>query len=218
MTRIAKIAAAIFFTLASSVATAFAGDGVLVDRAFYLENEKIVYPVVTAKDAAASGLMNRAIRAEVERFVTKAQKDADEMNLSIATNVSYEIPCNLAELLSVVLTEYRYVQGAAHPAVFRRALNFNSATGARITAAELGDIATEEHGGASYSPENVSRKLREKAQREGFNLFDDFKGLAAVPEDFYFDAALHVHFIFQQYEVAPYAYGTIDLDADSESL
>ena len=61
----------------------------------------------------------------------------------------------------------------------------------------------------------LERKLREHAERKGLYLFSDALPLKNLPENFYWDSNLHVHFIFQHYEVAPYAAGIIDVDIDA---
>ena len=55
--------------------------------------------------------------------------------------------------------------------------------------------------------------MKAYAKENNLMLYDDFKGLEKLPENFYFDENFHLHVIFQQYEVAPYAVGIIDLDA-----
>ena len=91
--------------------------------------------------------------------------------------------------------------------------NFNSDSGVQLTADSLSEIGKEERGESAYSPKNVFRKLKAHVKREGIALFPDVKSLEKVPEDFYFDENLHVWFIFQQYDVAPYAAGIIEVDA-----
>ncbi len=121
----------------------------------------------------------------------------------------FEIPCNYEYgILSVIITECVYFEGAAHPATYRKSLNFNSDSGIRIFADSLTEL-----GDSDYSPQNLSRKLKAYADKNKLKLYDDFTELERVPEDFYFDENLHVHFIFQQYEVAPYAVGIIEFDA-----
>ena len=61
----------------------------------------------------------------------------------------------------------------------------------------------------------LEKKLRKKVKREKLFLFPESLPLKNLPDNFYWDKNLHVHFIFQQYEIAPYAVGIIDVDIDA---
>ena len=63
--------------------------------------------------------------------------------------------------------------------------------------------------------DRLEQKLREQSAQEGIYLFEDALPLKKLPEYFYWDKNLHVHFIFQHYEIAPYAAGIIDVDIDA---
>lgn len=182
-----------------------------IDRVFYFGNAEISYPLVIAKNDDATAKINRVIRAEVKHFID-GLKDS-ENNIG-GVGVDYEIPCNHENgILSIVLTEYVYFEGAAHPLTFKRGLNFNSDSGVRLTADTLTEIAKKP---TDYTPADITAKLKIYSKKNNLPLSTDFQELTAIPEDFYFDDNLHVHFIFQQYEVAPYAVGIIDLDADAK--
>ena len=176
-------------------------------------HEKIFYPLVRMEDKTLEKKINGAIIAEVDRFVTMVYRTAQENNYEVADiRTSYEIPCNEAGgtvILSVVFTESNYYKGGAHPATYRHALNFNLSSGELMGIDYLTDIG---EGNPQFSLENVSKKLREHCEREGLYLFDDALPLKKLPENFYWDENLHVHLIFQHYEVAPYAAGIIDVD------
>lgn len=186
-----------------------------IDTAAYLGDAKLNYPVIITDDADVNAKITSVIRAEVERFVGLVEETAGKNNAAIGDiSVDFEIPCNhTGGILSVVLTEFVYFENAAHPSTFKRGLNFNSDTGERITADSLSEIGGVENGEPAYSPKNITRKLSAYAEKNNLQLFDDLKNLENLPEDFYFDDDLHVHILFQQYEVAPYAVGIIDLDA-----
>lgn len=200
------ILAGIFFIFVSAANFANAAE---IDRVFYFGNSEISYPLVIAKNDDATAKINKVIRAEVKKFFDGLK---DSQNNIGGVGVDYEIPCNHENgILSVVLTEYVYFEGAAHPLTWKRGLNFNSDSGARLTADTLSEIAKH---GNDYTPAELTRKLKAYSKKNNLPLSADFQELTVIPEDFYFDDNLHVHFIFQQYEVAPYAAGIIDLDAD----
>ena len=104
-----------------------------------------------------------------------------------------------------------YYKGGAHPTTYKHALNLNTSSGNRMGLDYLTDVGS---GNPQFSLENVSKKLREYAERKVIYLFPDALPLKKLPENFYWDKNLHVHLIFQHYEVAPYAAGIIDLDMD----
>lgn len=202
-----------FYPLPGAEAAGYA----TVDEGHYLGKPDIVYPIIVTDNATADGIINRQIRAEVAGFVQAVEREFGTDGTIVALGVQYEIACNNPGLLSIILTEHELLKDAAHPLGARRTLNFNSETGVRLTVESLSEIAKYDANGESgYSPSALTRKLRAKAEQENITLYGDFQQLNKTPENFYFDENLHVHFIFQEYEVAPYVAGFIDLDADAE--
>lgn len=189
-----------------------------ISQAYYRGDKDLIYPIVTTENKKVSKKINAEIFKEVDRYVKSMERQAKENGHKIAgLGINFETPCNEeGGILSVVLTEYIFIEMAAHPSTFKRTFNFNSDSGAKLSVDSLSEIARVENGESAYSPRNVSRKLRDYAEKNNLFLFDKNIELKKVPDDFYFDENLHVHFIFQQYEVAPYAVGIIDLDADAE--
>ena len=189
---------------------------VTIESANFNGNETMIYPIVRTGNAAVDEKINGAILDEVNRFVKEIHYAVQNDGIVIeGLYTSFEVPCNRAGntvILSIVMTESVYNKGAAHPLTYKRGLNFNADTGERMNTSYLTDIGS---GNPKFSPENITRKLREKAEREGLMLFEEALPLKSVPEDFYFDANLHVHLLFQQYEVGPYAIGIVDLDMDA---
>lgn len=206
------ILAGIFFLLFSAANFANAAE---IDRAFYFGNPDVSYPLVIVKNADAAEKINSEIRAEIKNFIDSVSKQMIEGQFSsVAIGVDYQIPCNHENgILSIILTEYVNFEGSAHPSTYQRGLNFNSDSGVRLMADTLSEIAKNE---IDYTPAELTKKLRAYSKKNKLPLFEDFQQLTQTPEDFYFDDNLHVHFLFQQYEVAPYAAGIIDLDADAK--
>ncbi|MBR0260732.1 MAG: DUF4163 domain-containing protein [Selenomonadaceae bacterium] len=184
-----------------------------IEKTCFNGNEKIIYPVVHTGDAAIDKKINTAIIAEVDRFLTGVYRNAQTNGYTVAdVRTNYEVGSNEAGntvILSIILTESNYYKGGAHPATYKHALNFNVNNGELMDISYLTDVGS---GNPNFSLENVSKKLREHCEREGIHLFDDALPLKKLPENFYWDENLHVHLIFQHYEVAPYAAGIIDLD------
>lgn len=202
------IAAAIF--LMANVASA-----AQIDSAYYLGNEKFNYPVIVTDSPIADARINSVIRAEVQRFIDTMERQAQENQMPIGDiSIDFSIPCNHeGGILSVLLTEYVYYEKAAHPSTLVRALNFNSYSGVQLTKDSLSEIGSLDNGEPRYTPKNVTRKLRAHVRKNNLFLYDDFTELKELPDDFYFDDDLNVIFVFQQYEVAPYAVGIIQVNA-----
>ena len=187
-----------------------------IETAHFNGNENLIYPVVRVGDKAVECKINTAIIAEIDRFVTGVWRNAQVNGYTVGdVRTSFDTGSNEAGntvILSFVITESNYYMGAAHPATYRRALNFNTSSGELMTQGYLTEV------GEGFMTGELTRRLNEKlkalAEREGLYLFDDALPLKELPPDFYWDENLHVHFIFQHYEVAPYAAGIIDVDID----
>ncbi len=211
----------IFLTVALTLMFAlqnFCSAAVTIETANFNGSENLVYPIVHTGDAQVDEKINGAIVAELKNFFKgchyAVQYDGREIG-GMQTN--FEVPCNRAGntvILSIVLTESVYYKGAAHPATYKHALNFHAETGDKMNLGYLTEVGDGSN--PKFSLDNVTKKLREYVDKhEEIFLFNEVLPLKSLPEDFYFDENLHVHFIFQQYEVAPYAVGIIDLDMDA---
>ncbi len=188
-----------------------------IESARFNDDDRLIYPVVQTGNAAVDKKINTAIIAEVDRFLTGVYRNAQENDYTVAdVRTSFEVGSNQAGstvILSLVLTESNYYKGGAHPATYRHALNFNVTNGELMDKSYLTDIGSGVP--ESHLVERLEKKLVEKVEREKLFLFDDALPLKKLPENFYWDKNLHVHFIFQHYEVAPYAAGIIDVDMDA---
>lgn len=182
-----------------------------IEKGFYNDNQNLVYPIVETLNPQAAKKINREIRREIQLFLDDINKRAGDDLAAIEIN--YEIPCNHnGGILSIILSEYVMIEKAAHPWNIVHTLNFNTDSGERLTVEGLSEIAKH---GNDYTPEEITRRLKVYSKINHRPLYSDFKKLDKVPEDFYFDDNLHVHFLFQQQTVAHYAVGIIDLDADA---
>ena len=180
------------------------------------DDEKLIYPVVHVGDSAVENKINEEICCEILRFIRETQALEENQNRkALDVRTSYEIGSNEAGntiILSILITESRYFEGAAHPATYLRTLNFNLSSGEVMGLdylVEVGDGFQDGH-----LLERLNQKLRGKVERGEIFLFEDALPLKKLPENFYWDKNLHVHFLFNQYEIAPYAAGIIDVDID----
>lgn len=187
-----------------------------IDSAKFNGNDKLVYPVVSLSNRDVTQKINVAIVAEIDRFLTGVYRNAQVNNFNVAdVRTNFEVGSNESGgtvILSLVLTESCYYAGAAHPATVKHTLNFNVGAGDLMGLDYLTDIGE----GVSVDElrGRVERALISHSKRENLYLFEEALPLKNLPENFYWDANLHVHFIFQHYEVAPYAAGIIDVDID----
>lgn len=197
-----------------SVQSCFAAE---IHQEIFNGNENLQYPVVKIGDSAVESKINGAIIAEIDRFLTAVYKNAQVNDFEVAgVWTKYKIGSNEAGntvILSILLTESVYNKGAAHPSTYLRALNFNLANGELMGINYLLEVGEGLREG--YLLERLNQKLVEKVEREKLFLFPEALPLKKLPQDFYWDENLHVHFIFQQYEIAPYAVGIIDVDIDA---
>ena len=187
-----------------------------VETAHYNGSENLIYPIVHTGNAEVDEKINLRIVGELRDFIKGCHYAVQYDGKSIGgMHTSFEVPCNCAGntvILSIIMTESVYYEGAAHPTTFKHALNFNADSGAKINLGYLIDVGDGSN--PKFSLENVSEKVREHVEREGIHLFENALPLKNYPEYFYFDENLHVHFLFGQDQIAPYAAGIIDVDMD----
>ena len=195
----------------------FCAASVIVESANFNDSETLIYPIVRTGDEAVDKKINNRILAELRDFIKSCHYAVQYDGRSIGgMYTNFEVPCNRAGntvILSIVLTESVYYKDAPRPTTYRHALNFHAETGAKISHRYLTDVGDGSN--PKFSLENISEKLREHCQRNEIYLFDNALPLKNMPQYFYFDENLHVHFIFGQDEIAPYAAGIIDLDMDA---
>lgn len=210
MRKLILIAAFILFSVQNCFAAQISEDN-------FNGNESLKYPVVKVGDGAIDAKINGAIRDEILRFIKEIHYAAQYNGSEIGgIYTSYEIGSNEAGntvILSVLLTESSYFKGAAHPSTYLHTLNFNLSSGDLMGMDYLLEVGEGLKEG--YLMERLEKNLRKKVKREKLFLFEDALPLKNLPENFYWDENLHVHFVFQQYEIAPYAAGIIDVDIDA---
>ena len=180
------------------------------------DNENLIYPVVKTGNSEIENKINEEICCEILRFIREIHYSAQYDNYEVADmRTNYEIGSNEAGntvILSVLITESSYFKGAAHPSTYLRTLNFNLSSGELMGIDYLLEVGEGFQEGLFI--DKLNQKLREKVERKEIFLFPDALPLKNLPENFYWDKNLHVHFIFNQYEIAPYAAGIIDVDID----
>ena len=177
------------------------------------------YPVVKTGNAAVDQKINAAILTELNRFVADVYATAQTNGYEVESiSTKYEVTCNEAgntAILSFRIVERRYYKRAPRAWTYFRAMNFTTNTGEIIDIDFFKKFALEKGIDEQMLKYAIGQKLREHCQRKGIHLLESANPLKKLPENFYWDSNLHLHFIFQQYEVAPGTAGIIDVDIDA---
>ena len=188
----------------------------VIEQTNFNGNDKLIYPVVHTGNEAVDEKINWKIVSEVRAFIKQMQYAAQYDNQKVAdSRMSYEVGSNQSGntvILSIIWTKSWYFEGAAHPATIVHVQNFNTSSGNLMGLDYLTDV------GSGVSKDEILKRVEQSlikhCKREGIYLFDEALPLKRLPQNFYWDKNLHVHFIFQHYDVAPYAAGIIDVDID----
>ncbi len=172
----------------------------------WAENQvQVKYPVLTEGSALQRARVNSAIETEVVRF----QKDIEKQNEtgSVQGWVNWLGAYRDNNWVSVVLLESTYYKGAAHPTTKVVGMSFDK-YGYRITRPQALMMIP------NRTPEEIQSEVEKQAAARGIQLFPEkYRTLTSWPQEWFLGTDGHVHFIFQQYEIAPYAAGWIAVDA-----
>ncbi len=231
-----RIFAAVFFSfvLMTAVAAAQSPDQItyqMRDYSFKLDCVEGKYPLVAKADSI---LTKAKINTEIEKTVSAFVEDIKDRKAkgeNLTGWVSYEMKsavwnqmaidsrdgsytqfttrANEQGMFSVVIYLSTMYKGAAHPSTYARALTFDK-DGNLVTWEQM--LATDKASGRNLlTVDNLRRDVQEQA---GDKIFTD-PGLKPeidkFTREFYVDDAGGVHALFQQYDIAPYAAGFIDV-------
>lgn len=160
------------------------------------------YPVWEGGTALQRARVNAAVEAETVRFATELEKmqehgDVDGWVRWLAGRTD-------GELVSLVLLESVYPHHAAHPSTAVVGMTFD----------EKGYRVSREEALRRAAGTDVEAAVSQQAAERGLSLFPEaWRQQTDWPEQFYVGADGQLYFIFQQYEIAPYAAGWIAIDA-----
>lgn len=156
----------------------------------------------------------------VEEMNEQAKQQNDEMGdsentMKYSENITIDIKRRDNKLLSFVLNDYTFM-GGAHGGGSYTGVNFDVATGKQITLDDLGDSEAIRQTSKQYILDTIANSSE---QARGNLYSDDIIDYKQVIEElfsngnqpeFYLDT-VGITFIFQQYDIAPYAAGTISV-------
>lgn len=160
------------------------------------------YPVWEGGTALQRARVNAAVEAETVRFATELEKmqehgDVDGWVRWLAGRTD-------GGLVSLVLLESVYPHHAAHPSTAVVGMTFD----------EKGYRVSREEALRRAAGTDVEAVVSQQAAERGLSLFPEaWRQQTDWPEQFYVGADGQLYFIFQQYEIAPYAAGWIAIDA-----
>ena len=181
------------------------------NNALQLEYVTGNYPTIAKADSI---LIKSKINTELEKVVSdfveqiKYQNKQENIPNSVAGFISYDVKANTDEVFSVVIHCSTMFKGAAHPTTYSYGLTFDH-NGNLI---HFMDIIQEDKkfGKNIYTEKNLYNAILAQAGDRIFN--DSIIPLKAdFPKEFYLDSDKNLHLLFQQYEIAPYAAGLIDI-------
>lgn len=160
------------------------------------------YPVWEGGTALQRARVNAAVEAETVRFATKLEKMQEHGDVD--GWVRWMAGRTGGGLVSLVLLESVYPHHAAHPSTAVVGMTFD----------EKGYRISREEALRRAAGTDVEAAVSQQAAERGLSLFPEaWRQQTDWPEQFYVGADGQLYFIFQQYEIAPYAAGWIAIDA-----
>lgn len=160
------------------------------------------YPVWEGGTALQRARVNAAVEAETVRFATELEKMQEHGDVD--GWVRWMAGRTDGGLVSLVLLESVYPHHAAHPSTAVVGMTFD----------EKGYRVSREEALRRAAGTDVEAAVSQQAAERGLSLFPEaWRQQTDWPEQFYVGADGQLYFIFQQYEIAPYAAGWIAIDA-----
>ena len=117
------------------------------------------------------------------------------------------------KLVSINTFGDMYLENSAHPANWQFGKIFSLEDGHIITLKELSEMPEFKDRASHYTPNYIRAAVY---QKYGKYLYGDPAELANIdkPQDYYIDTDGNVHVVFQEYDIAPYAAGILDVNLD----
>lgn len=160
------------------------------------------YPVWEGGTALQRARVNAAVEAETVRFATELEKMQEHGDVD--GWVRWMAGRTDGGLVSLVLLESVYPHHAAHPSTAVVGMTFD----------EKGYRVSREEALRRAAGTDVEAAVSQQAAERGLSLFPEaWRQQTDWPEQFYVGADGQLYFIFQQYEIAPYAAGWIAIGA-----
>lgn len=164
----------------------------------------VKYPSFIDTSFLRQSWMNATIETEVSSFESYVRK-LNETG-SFKGYVSYEVGYVGDDWVSVILYESIMPEGAAHPSTTVKGLTFDH-NGYRLTRADVLSRLP------AQSSADIQNLIETQTKARNLPIFEPKDwSIHTWPQEFYIGQDKHIHFIFQQYDIAPYAAGWISID------
>ncbi|WP_427113264.1 RsiV family protein [Megasphaera sueciensis] len=168
------------------------------------------YPIVKTRDNVFAGQkISYYFSHNVDRYV-KVFTTGKDSQVKRTMDRKFAVKLNDGKYLSILEQTYVYVDHAAHPSSGCVGATFDLQTGKRLSWQQIVRPEDEKY----FTLEAVNAKLLSSEYGQKHYFYNDFKGLKNLPNNYYLDAESHIHFLFGQYEIAPYVVGIIDIDME----
>jgi inhibitor of cysteine peptidase len=161
-------------------------------------------------DSAVQDRIN-AVFDEILSAAKESVKPAEEESKAIAaeygetlpymTQISYGVPYNKDGILSIVISDYRYL-GGAHGGDFWSPYTFDLKTGKQLS---LDNLMAEDSGYRELINSSIRKEIDRRAEANELMENAEFEDIGDDPA--YYLTSNAVVFYFQQYEYFPYAAG-----------
>lgn len=186
----------------------YAQNGLAIwDQIIEKESLAIHYPKIhLAGHGDEARRMNRYFRKRAKSSMKNYEK-ATLPDAKLTSHVNYLLSYHGDQFLSFREYGYDYFERAAHPTSWELGVTFYIETGRPVSWQEV--LAAE--GKKAYTLKEINRRLFASSYGKAHAFYYDFKGLTALPKNYYLDEKGTIHFVFGQYEIAPYSSGIIDL-------
>ncbi len=169
----------------------------------------IQYPKVTVEGNAAA---SQKIAQYFTEEAVKAQEFFNKENMrgmKITEDKSYVVTLNDGKYLSIIDQGSIYFDKAAHPTSWKNGVTFDLETGELLAWQDL--VRPED------AKDFTLDKINSKIFMSKYMLSAYFNGLTELPKNYYLDQNKVIHFLFGQYEIAPYATGIVDISMGKQA-
>lgn len=173
----------------------------------------ITYPIVSITDnETAEQKISVYFSDNAQRSIKNFRSHEDKYTTRSA-EINYKVKLNDGKYLSFIKHYFIYFWRAAHPLSADTGVTFDAQTGKTLRWENL--IRPED--AKAFTLQAINEKLFASTYGQKHYFYNSFKGLKKLPNNYYLDNNHNIHFIFGQYEIAPYAVGIIDLNMEKQA-
>ena len=186
-------------------------EGTVHNQVVYAQNGLAIWDQIIEKESLAIHYPKIHLAGHGDEARRKSSmKNYEKATLpdaKLTSHVNYLLSYHGDQFLSFREYGYDYFERAAHPTSWELGVTFSIETGRPVSWQEV--LAAE--GKKAYTLKEINRRLFASSYGKAHAFYYDFKGLTALPKNYYLDEKGTIHFVFGQYEIAPYSSGIIDL-------